>query len=230
MENEKNKRAGIGQKPRGRQQTRGVEALPSEKPVASNEGQEEGVKDPVSETADRVQEGGGLLEEISTISDKTAENEKMTSVSVSEGGNLAAILAKSVEEDGLEYESQGELSEAEKAFFDERNAERDHPLLVTERESGKVRAATREEEVAFKDQTIGGYEIRLDPKRAVLQFYQAELGPQADGSFLIAVRLEEGYLEPVRQWAEAEGISPEEWCSRQLSHYLETWGQPAKSR
>ena len=70
MENEKNKRAGIGQKPRGRQQTRGIEALPSEKPVASNEGQEEGVKDPVLETADRVQEGGGLLEEISTISDK----------------------------------------------------------------------------------------------------------------------------------------------------------------
>ena len=69
MENAKNKRAGIGQKPRGKQETRGFEALPEEKQVASNEGQEEGVKDPVSEPADRVQEGGGLLGENSPISD-----------------------------------------------------------------------------------------------------------------------------------------------------------------
>ena len=205
MENEKNKRAGIGQKPRGRQQTRGVEALPSEKPVASNEGQEEGVKDPVSETADRVQEGGGLLEEISTISDKTAENEKIPSVAVLEGQSLEEILAKSKQE---------------------------NPVM------GGLRRATPEEEEAFRQQTVirtvrpfTAEELAtLDDLPAGKITLRSELGEQPDGSFNVILRLEEGYIEAVRQWAEAEGLSVEEWVARQFSHYLETWGQPAKSR
>ena len=205
MENEKNKRAGIGQKPRGRQQTRGVEALPSEKPVASNEGQEEGVKDPVSETADRVQEGGGLLEEISTISDKTAENEKIPSVAVLEGQSLEEMLAKSKQE---------------------------NPVM------GGLRRATPEEEEAFRQQTVirtvrpfTAEELAtLDDLPAGKITLRSELGEQPDGSFNVILRLEEGYIEAVRQWAEAEGLSVEEWVARQFSHYLETWGQPAKSR
>ena len=228
MENEKNKRAGIGQKPRGRQQTRGVEALPGEKQVASNEGQEEGVKDPVSEPADRVQEGGGLLEEISTISDKTAENEKMSSVAVSESKSLEEMLAKSIHEDG--------------------HAKEENPLLTVNRETSAVRRATPEEEEAFRQQKMGnairdsgGFETARLMSVEEANKYLASLAPQAgtaypqlgqqpDGSFKVAIRLAEGYIEPVRQWAEAEGITVEEWCSRQLSHYLETWGQPAKSR
>ena len=205
MENEKNKRAGIGQKPRGRQQTRGIEALPSEKPVASNEGQEEGVKDPVSETADRVQEGGGLLEEISTISDKTAENEKIPSVAVLEGQSLEEMLAKSKQE---------------------------NPVM------GGLRRATPEEEEAFRQQTVirtvrpfTAEELAtLDDLPAGKITLRSELGEQPDGSFNVILRLEEGYIEAVRQWAEAEGLSVEEWVARQFSHYLETWGQPAKSR
>ena len=205
MENEKNKRAGIGQKPRGRQQTRGIEALPSEKPVASNEGQEEGVKDPVLETADRVQEGGGLLEEISTISDKTAENEKMPSVAVSEGQSLDEMLAQSKQE---------------------------NPVM------GGLRRATPEEEEAFRQQTVirtvrpfTAEELAtLDDLPAGKITLRSELGEQPDGSFNVILRLEEGYIEAVRQWAEAEGLSVEEWVARQFSHYLETWGQPAKSR
>ena len=205
MENEKNKRAGIGQKPRGSQQTRGVEALPNEKPVASNEGQEEGVKDPVSEPADRVQEGGGLLEEISTISDKTAENEKMPSVAVSGGQSLDEMLAQSKQE---------------------------NPVM------GGLRRATPEEEEAFRQQTVirtvrpfTAEELAtLDDLPAGKITLRSELGEQPDGSFNVILRLEEGYIEAVRQWAEAEGLSVEEWVARQFSHYLETWGQPAKSR
>ncbi len=206
MENEKNKRAGIGQKPRGRQQTRGVEALPSEKPVASNEGQEEGVKDPVSEPADRVQEGGGLLEEISTISDKTAEKEKMSSVAVFEADkSLEEMLAKSVHEDGKAVAIGTDLSVS--------GGKEIAPRIIFR--SSEFTDADRE---MLEDLPPG--------KITVVDM----LGQQLDGSFRVAVRLEEGYIEPVRQWAEAEGITVEEWCSRQLSHYLETWGQPAKSR
>ena len=195
MENEKNKRAGIGQKPRGRQQTRGIEALPSEKPVASNEGQEEGVKDPVSETADRVQEGGGLLEEISTISDKTAENEKMPSVAVSEGQSLDEMLAQSKQE---------------------------NPVM------GGLRRATPEEEEAFRQQKFGdsirnsgGLEtsrlMSVEEANKYLQSLRSQgeggnaavhqqLGEQPDNSFNVILRLEEGYIEAVRQWAELFNI------------------------
>jgi predicted HicB family RNase H-like nuclease len=191
MENKTNKRAGIGQKPRGRQETRGVEALSVEKPVASNEGQEEGVNEPVSGPADRLQRGGGLLDEISPISHKTEEIEKMPSVAVSEEQSLDEILAQSVLEDGKKWEA------------------------------GKVVTLP---EMMHEDAVK---KLELWKQNQVLQ---SELGEQPDRSFKIAVRLEEGYIEPVRQWAEAEGLSVEEWVARQFSHYLETWGQPAKSR
>lgn len=58
IENTRNKRVGVGQKPRGKQETRGVEAPQREKEVAVAAGQERGVNDPVLEAAEVVLEGG----------------------------------------------------------------------------------------------------------------------------------------------------------------------------
>ena len=234
MENEKNKRAGIGQKPRGRQQTRGIEALPSEKPVASNEGQEEGVKDPVSETADRVQEGGGLLEEISTISDKTAENEKIPSVAVLEGQSLEEMLAKSKQENPVMGGLRRATPEEEEAFKQQAAARavRNEPIVCRtltgeELDSIPVSGGFIAERLMSKEEA---HEVLDSISRRVDAALHPKIGEQPDGSFNVILRLEEGYIEAVRQWAEAEGLSVEEWVARQFSHYLETWGQPAKSR
>ena len=182
MENTRNKRVGIGQKPRGKQAQSGFEAPSQEKEVAVAAGQERGVNDPVLEAVEGIDRGDGLAVEKSPISDKTEKTEENPTVAISEDLELEAILKQSA----LEGVPIVEVLEGPNGAGTERPAE-------TEQQN-------------------------------------RELGEQPDGSFNVVVRLEEGYIEPVRQWAEAEGISVQEWCSRQLSHYLETWGQPAKSR
>jgi hypothetical protein len=188
MENTRNKRVGIGQKPRGKQEARGVEAPSQEKEVAVAAGQEQGVKEPVSEPVHGIARGDGLEAENSPKVDETEFFEKTPSVAVLEDDNLEQMLAKSIYEDGHSEDKKIEEIKAEQQKFAD-----EHPPRIQ-------------------------------------QALHRQIGEQADGSFNVVVRLEEGYIEPVRQWAEAEGISIETWCSRQLSHYLETWGQPAKSR
>ena len=60
MGNTRNKRARIGQKPRGRQEIRGFKAPQQEKEVAVDAGQEQGVKEPVSEPVQEIDRGDGL--------------------------------------------------------------------------------------------------------------------------------------------------------------------------
>lgn len=56
------------------------------------------------------------------------------------------------------------------------------------------------------------------------------LGLQPDGSYKIVTTIPEGYLQAVKDWAENDGVTLEEWVNRQLSGYLENWGSPAKGR
>jgi hypothetical protein len=195
MENTKKSRVGVGQKPRGKQEPRGVESIPQEKAGASNEVREQVAEEPVLEVQAEIQNGGSLLDENSPKLDKTEFFDEKTTVAVCEGGNLEEMLAKSKDAEESPVEPNIGLRRA-----------------TPEEEATLKRAA---EKSAFWKQRAAGNDW---------------VGEQPDGSFNVIIRLEEGYIEPVRQWAEAEGISVEDWCSRQLSHYLETWGQPAKSR
>lgn len=68
------------------------------------------------------------------------------------------------------------------------------------------------------------------PDAPPLDLDGAELGPQPNGDFRIIVTIPEGYVEGVRQWAESDGLSMEEWLDHRLSDYLETWSSPARGR
>jgi hypothetical protein len=60
--------------------------------------------------------------------------------------------------------------------------------------------------------------------------FESRLGLQPDGSYKIVTTIPEGYWQAVKDWAESDGATPEEWINRQLSGYLENWGSPAKGR
>jgi hypothetical protein len=56
------------------------------------------------------------------------------------------------------------------------------------------------------------------------------IGLQPDGSWNYVINIGEEYHEAVRQWASGEDLTPEEWLSRQLVSYLESWGSAPKGR
>lgn len=56
------------------------------------------------------------------------------------------------------------------------------------------------------------------------------LGEQPNKSFNMVVNIEEGYVESIRQQAESDGITPEEWVSLRLHEYLADWWAPARSK
>jgi hypothetical protein len=56
------------------------------------------------------------------------------------------------------------------------------------------------------------------------------LGDQADGSKGYVVKVEEGYWTAVEDWAQADGITPEEWLKNLLYSAISTYGEPAKGR
>ena len=56
------------------------------------------------------------------------------------------------------------------------------------------------------------------------------VGNRQDGTFGIVVTIPEGYIGPIRDQAESDGITPEKWVSDRLVEYCESWWQPATGR
>ena len=54
------------------------------------------------------------------------------------------------------------------------------------------------------------------------------LGEQPDGTFKIVVTIPEGYIEPMRQQAESDHETLEEWASKNYSEYLASWWSPPR--
>jgi hypothetical protein len=79
---------------------------------------------------------------------------------------------------------------------------------------------------AQKLSDVGGKPLFSVEEIAAIGF----LGEQPDATFKLVVTLEEGYIEPVRQWAESDGLTVEEWVSRLVQQYLESWSQAPKGR
>lgn len=55
------------------------------------------------------------------------------------------------------------------------------------------------------------------------------LGEQPDGTFKIVVTIPEGYIESIRQQAEVDHETIEEWASKNYSEYLEGWWSPPRN-
>jgi hypothetical protein len=56
------------------------------------------------------------------------------------------------------------------------------------------------------------------------------VGLQPDGSTKVIVTIQEGYWEPVQQWAADNGVPVEQWLSERLYEYVSTYGEPAGKR
>jgi hypothetical protein len=70
--------------------------------------------------------------------------------------------------------------------------------------------------------------ITKDGIRKIMETYG--IGPQADGSKGYVVKVEENYWGAVEEWAESDGISPEDWLRNLLYGAISTYGEPAKGR
>lgn len=51
-----------------------------------------------------------------------------------------------------------------------------------------------------------------------------------DGSHMAVVTIPEGWWEPITQWAEENGVTPEQWLSDRLYEYVSSYGSPAGKR
>lgn len=60
--------------------------------------------------------------------------------------------------------------------------------------------------------------------------YRPDLGEQPDGSFNVVLTVGEGYIEAIRQEAEAHGKTVKQWCDEQFNFFLQSWWQPPKAR
>ena len=56
------------------------------------------------------------------------------------------------------------------------------------------------------------------------------LGQQSDGTFKLVLSVDEGYIESIKQEAESNGMTAEQWCSQQFNFFLESWWAKPKGR
>jgi hypothetical protein len=74
----------------------------------------------------------------------------------------------------------------------------------------------------------------VGPEKAVIAITrdgkQITLGVQPDGSEKFVISVQEGYPEPVRQWAEAVGVSVERWLEDRLYEIISSYGEPARRK
>lgn len=73
-------------------------------------------------------------------------------------------------------------------------------------------------------------EAAIQDFRGKVEVMEPALGQQADGTYKLVLTVQEGYAESIKQEAEANGRTPEEWCSEQFNFFIESWWSPAKGR
>ena len=59
---------------------------------------------------------------------------------------------------------------------------------------------------------------------------EVKVGPQPDGGYKAVVTIPEGWWEPITQWAQENGVTPEQWLSDRLYEYASSYGSPAGKR
>jgi hypothetical protein len=68
------------------------------------------------------------------------------------------------------------------------------------------------------------------PDEIIGTWKTASIGEQPDGSYKAVVTIGEGYWNAIKEWAEADGLTAEQWLSNLVMANVETYGQPAKGR
>jgi len=79
--------------------------------------------------------------------------------------------------------------------------------------------------------------VRLIPAEEAQQFLKQfqtattpPVGPRPDGTFGMVVTIPEGMIEPIREQAQSDGITPEQWVSLRLQECFDVWWYPTKGR
>lgn len=67
----------------------------------------------------------------------------------------------------------------------------------------------------------GSEGVELKPNGEVV--IRPSLGEQDNGEYNLVVSIREGYIEGIKQQAESDNQTPEEWVSVKLAEYLEQW-------
>ena len=66
--------------------------------------------------------------------------------------------------------------------------------------------------------------------KVVAPSFARGLGEQPDGTFKLAITIPEGYIDPIREQAESDRMSAEEWSLMRFQEIMDTWWQRAPGR
>jgi hypothetical protein len=213
--NRKGPKVGQGMKPR----------FPSATAVQQEEAKQpaEGVSEPVESIGSLEGEKVQNLDQVPVaadpplnaeeIADSTAESEAVTTARK----NLEDLMRDTTTAVG--GAAGGEMTTEEKEAFKQQRTSA--PRIIVPRD--KMPSIADIEAAMDK-----GSRIQLEPDGAV--FIGPGLGLQKDGTFGIVLTLPEGLIDPIREQAESDKISPEEWCRMRFLEYIESWWSAPKGR
>ena len=197
----KNSRVGMGMKPRGTvPQSRTPAAVVDE-------------KTPENASADAVQpEGAKVIDsEFPEVGETPNTPVQILDPSVAEADPLDDLLEKSKEPTPLVFDGSklGDFKvEPENSRIE---------MVVT----GLTQGHTPE---TSTDEVFG------PGAKVVAPSFIRGLGEQPDGTFKLAITIPEGYIDPIREQAESDRMSAEEWCSMRFQEIMDTWWQRAPGR
>jgi hypothetical protein len=233
-EGQKKRHIGRGMKPRGNKAVKPQKEAKEMSDHSTTEGQQAPIVEAVLEPKEGNEMGGNLEAE-------NSENPVQ---------NLEKIEATVAQDEGLEAaldESGGEVIDAEFAEVDEWPTHCTHGASIKD-PCEKCQAADMGNKSAtdpsrnlqpliaaqsaygsmkFTEEP-GEMWITKDGIKEILKRYG--IGEQPDGSCGFIVKVQEGYTDAVRQWAESDGVPVERWLSDRLYEYISTYGAPAQGR
>ena len=241
------KNLGQGMKPRGNQ----AETEKAEEPVSADEGQEETSVEAVSE-AQEVEQTPNNLEpefEVDRIDLYVASSDpsKYTLIdsvaTKDETVDLRKLLYDSGEGEPEMQRLPEEKSDAQKQAeqllvqnldtFPTAEDLAKFPLYRFDPNTGTKEAVVERVEATDDGLALYMREPKPDevlyrgmPRVQTLDY----LGQQSDGTFKLVLSVDEGYIESIRQEAESNGMTAEQWCSQQFNFFLESWWAKPKGR
>lgn len=214
MSTSKKKNLGQGMKPRGNQ----AETEKAEESVSAGEGQEETSVEAVSGAPDVEQTPNNLEPEFEVdridLYVASADPSKYTLIDSVATKDETVDLRKLLYDSGEgepEMQRPPDIPFLGQALFPSADESKYHDFPTAE--------------------DIAKYPLyRFDPNTGTKERVYEDLGQQADGTFKVVLAIDEGYIESIRQEAEANSMTAEQWCSQQFNFFLESWWSKPKGR
>lgn len=226
-------KVGVGMKPRG-QKSNKAEKLPTA------EGQPKSIIAPVLEKAEQEQKGGSL--DPKTVQNLESAEEPKTAVSVAYEGEAEAKTDAPVCDrcnqpytwnpavDAFEHDDNCSSDPLASILLSSKTTDDEKLLAIELDKHGDLKPSeAKKPTIAEIEEAIDrGDQVTLQPNGQVDII--PLLGQQPDGTFKMLTTVQEGYIEPIRQWAAQDGKTPEQWVDDALASYIESWCMPAKGR